>query len=350
MECRKCGKILSEQEKFCTYCGYYNDPNETIDDDGEDLEESAKTSLKENVQEDYEIESVMFEGTEKLKPRCLKAYLSTDFKTVMSGGFNIYALLFSWIYFIYKKMYLIGIIGLIIAVVLFIYQQIVLIIYAVLSMTVSGILFNKIYLMNANKKVDNIIKNNKNPKDAIRKSKKAGRENILLTLIIYFIFLMTLVFLYASGGSIGNKNDRFWKENGSNKATCLSMIETAKNVSNTNSVAFLREAGCIVVDAQNTKYQLYLKFDKGNKTIIEKYVTEVRSIVYDGSTDLLMDYESKKATLNDSELSYYQEMIEIEADYQKIIQQSKIEEDEIANKINTRTRVYFILNEEEVNR
>ena len=97
------------------------------------------------------------------------------------------------------------------------------------------------------------------------------------------------------------------------------MIETAKNVSNTNSVAFLREEGCIVVDAQNTKYQLYLKFDKGNKTIIEKYVTEVRSIVYDGSTDLLMDYESKKATLNDSELSYYQEMIEIEADYQKII-------------------------------
>jgi RNA polymerase subunit RPABC4/transcription elongation factor Spt4 len=32
MECRKCGKILSEQERFCTYCGYYSDPNEEDDE------------------------------------------------------------------------------------------------------------------------------------------------------------------------------------------------------------------------------------------------------------------------------------------------------------------------------
>ena len=45
MECRKCGKILSEQEKFCTYCGYYNDPNETIDED-EDLLEVIRFGIK----------------------------------------------------------------------------------------------------------------------------------------------------------------------------------------------------------------------------------------------------------------------------------------------------------------
>ena len=43
MECRKCGKILSEQEKFCTYCGYYYDPNE-IDENLTQVELKSKTS------------------------------------------------------------------------------------------------------------------------------------------------------------------------------------------------------------------------------------------------------------------------------------------------------------------
>ena len=302
MECKKCGKILSEQEKFCTYCGYYNDPNE---------KEENNTYDETNNNEDYEVEKVMFEDGEKLKPRCIKAYLMNDYKAVMNGGFNIFALLFSWIYYIYKKMYLIGIIGLIIIGILFIYNKIVLIIYMVVSMIISGIFFNKMHLWYTKKKVDKILRNTENPKEAIRLSKKAGRENIILTLIIYFIFLIAIILLYATGGTIESKNDKFWKENGSNKATCLSMIETAKNISNTNTIAFLREAGCIVVDKQNEVYHLYLKFDKGNKIILEKYITKTKSISFDGSTDLLKEYENKKGNLNDSELGFYQEMLEI---------------------------------------
>lgn len=341
MECKKCGKILSEQEKFCTYCGYYNDPNE---------KEENNTYDETNNNEDYEVERVMFEDGEKLKPRCIKAYLMNDYKAVMNGGFNIFALLFSWIYYIYKKMYLIGIIGLIIIGILFIYNKIVLIIYMVVSMIISGIFFNKMHLWYTKKKVDKILRNTENPKEAIRLSKKAGRENIILTLIIYFIFLIAIILLYATGGTIESKNDKFWKENGSNKATCLSMIETAKNISNTNTIAFLREAGCIVVDKQNEVYHLYLKFDKGNKIILEKYITKTKSISFDGSTDLLKEYENKKGNLNDSELGFYQEMLEIENEYQKINQQSKIEEDAIANRTNTTTRAYFIFDEKEVNR
>lgn len=341
MECKKCGKILSEQEKFCTYCGFYNDPNENDENNVHD---------ETNNNEDYEVERVMYEDGEKLKPRCIKAYLMNDYKTVINGGFNIFALLFSWIYYIYKKMYLIGIIGLIIIGILFIYNKIVLIIYMVVSMIISGIFFNKIHLWYTKKKVDKILNNTENPKEAIRLSKKAGRENIILTLIIYFIFLIAIILLYATGGTIESQNDKFWKENGSNKATCLSMIETAKNISNTNTIAFLREAGCIVVDKPNEVYHLYLKFDKGDKIILEKYITKTKAISFEGSTDLLKEYENKKSNLNDSELGYYQEMLEIENEYQKINQQSKIEEDAIANRTNTTTRAYFIFDEKEVNR
>ena len=60
-------------------------------------------------------------------------------------------MLFSCIYFIYKKIYIIGIPGLLIAGVLVLFQPVILIIYAVLSMVLSGIFFNKIYLWYANK-------------------------------------------------------------------------------------------------------------------------------------------------------------------------------------------------------
>ena len=40
MKCVKCGKKLKNNEKFCTYCGYYNDESEEKNwNDNEELEE-----------------------------------------------------------------------------------------------------------------------------------------------------------------------------------------------------------------------------------------------------------------------------------------------------------------------
>ena len=108
-----------------------------------------------------------YKEADKLKPRCLRVYLTSDFKIVTAGGFNLYALLFSWIYFIYKKMYIIGIPGLLLAGILILVQPVILIIYAALSMILSGIFFNKIFLWFANKKIDKII-NNHSPEEAIK--------------------------------------------------------------------------------------------------------------------------------------------------------------------------------------
>ncbi len=347
MECKKCGKILSEQERFCTYCGYYNDPNEIDEEQVKEIKKNYKESKP--SKEDYEVETLLFEGNDKLRPRCLKSYLKSDYKTVITEGFSIYAFIFSWIYFIYKKIYLIGLIGLIIAGALVITKKwIIVILYAVISMIISGILFNKLYLRIARKKVDSIIKKTDNPKDAIILSKKAGGENVLLALTTYFIFLSIIIFFYLTGGKVENYNDPYWKENSANKATCLSMIESAKTVTNTYTVAFLREAGCIVVDSSQEKYHLYLKFDTGDRIVIEKHVTTIGEMKFYGSTNLLLEYESRKYQLTESELKYYNEMLNIQSEYDKLVQQANQEVEK--GKENPILKNYFVFPEEEVNR
>lgn len=355
MECKKCGKILSEQEKFCTYCGNYYDPDEddninegfseaTIKDDKKAIVETHK-----DKNEDVEIEKLVYENAEKLKPRCLRVFLKADYRTVTEGGFSIYAMLFSWIYFIYKKLYIIGIPGLLIAGVLVLFQPVILIIYAVLSMVLSGVFFNKIYLWYANKKIDKLISDN-NPDEAIKKAKKAGNENVLLTLGIYFIFLILIIVLYFTKDSFGNGGDKYYKENTNNKNTCLKMVDAAKKNSKSTAVSFIIEAGCVVIDSEATKFQVYLKFDKGNKIIIEQYSTDSQKMYLDGTTDLLKEYESRKFNLNDSELEYYQKMIEIESNYSKLQQQAKAEDDAILNKNSIGPKSCFFLTTEEVNK
>ena len=194
MECRKCGKILSEQERFCTYCGHYYDPNE-MEGNLQPVELKSKTGelLNEHnkrIREEYD-------DKESFKIRCLKMYLKTEYENVTTGSFSLYAMIFSWIYFIYKKMYLIGIVGLMIAGVLVIYQRVILIIYAILSMILSGIFFNKIFNHVVTKKVDKIVSSNNNQQKVLKLIKIASADNIVLTLGIYFIFLVIVILLSA---------------------------------------------------------------------------------------------------------------------------------------------------------
>ena len=355
MECKKCGKILSNQERFCTYCGYYYDPDEE-DDINEGFSEITINEDKNKVVETHsdkperkEVEKFIYEKEEDLKPRCLRVYLTSDYRTVSAGGFNLYAMLFSWIYFIYKKMYIIGIPGLLVAGILVLYQQILLIIFAVVSMVLSGLFFNKIYLWHANKRIDTIISKYP-PNEAVKAAKKAGQDNVLLTLGIYFIFLILVIVLYFTKGSLGLSGDKYNKENTENKNTCLKMINAAKRNSTSSAVAFLIEGGCVVLDSTTSNFQVFLKFDKGDKIIIEQYSTDSQKMYLEGSTDLLSDYEKRKNKLNNSELKYYQEMIDIQSNYSNLQQQAKIEDDAITNKTNTRPKIYILLTQEEVNK
>lgn len=347
MECRQCGKILSEQEKFCTYCGHYNDPNEK-DESLKPVELNSKTGVLLNehnkrIKEEYEDKG-------NFKTKCLKTYLGSDYKNVSSGGFNLYALLFSWIYFINKKMYLIGIIGLVIAGVLVIYQRIALIVFAILSMIFSGIFFNKIYLSTVTKKVDKIISLSDNPHEILKLVKKAGKDNVFLTLGIYLVFLVIIVTLYTVfDGKIGI-TDKFWQDNSNNKATCLSIAKAAKKISPVNSVGFLIGAECVVIDTNTEQYEMYLKFDKGNQFVVERYLTKDSRVNFVEGTNELKEYQKNLNKLNDTEKANYDKMIALERKYKQIEQSAELEDDLIKRGKNISPKKYFVLTEEEVNR
>ena len=216
-------------------------------------------------------------------------------------------------------------------------------------MVLSGLFFNKIYLWYANKRIDTIISKYP-PNEAVKAAKKAGQDNVLLTLGIYFIFLIIVIVLYFTKGSLGLSGDKYNKENTENKNTCLKMINAAKRNSTSSAVAFLIEGGCVVLDSTTSNFQVFLKFDKGDKIIIEQYSTDSQKMYLEGSTDLLSDYEKRKNKLNNSELKYYQEMIDIQSNYSNLQQQAKIEDDAITNKTNTRPKIYILLTQEEVNK
>ena len=347
MECRKCGKILSEQEKFCTYCGNYYDSSE-IDEDLKTVELNSKTD--EILDEHNKKLIAEYENKDMFKKKCLKTFLSTDYQNVISSGFNIYALLFSWIYFIYKKMYIIGIIGLLVMGILILYDKIIFFVYAVLSMIMSGLFFNKLYKWKANRIINKILRKNTNPNVILKKIKKAGKENVLLTMAIYFIFLLLLIFTYVFLEKEIGINDKFWKDNSSNKATCLSMITSAKAQSNTNSIATIQDAGCIILDLNKNQFEIYLNFNKNNKTVIEKYKAEAGQMYFIGNTDMLLEYEDNIGNLNEAERNYYQNMLELKNTYLKIKQNAKQEENLIKNNSNITSRKYFMFTKEEIDR
>lgn len=347
MECKMCGKILSEQERFCTYCGHYYDPNE-IDEDLQPVELNSKTGelLNEHnkrIREEYD-------DKESFKTRCLKVYLKKEYENVTTGSFNLYAMIFSWIYFIYKKMYLIGIVGLMIAGILVIYQRVILIVYAIISMILSGIFFNKIYNHVVTKKVDKIISLTNNQQKVLKLIKVASADNILLTLGIYFVFLVTVILLYLNIDNVMVITDKYYQENNSNKATCISIVKAAKSISSIDSVAFILEAECVVIDQNMGKYEAYLKYDRGEQIVIEKYETRDDKIYFIENTDMLKGYKSNLNNLNDSERVQYEKMIQLEEKYYAINKSARQEDSLIKNNSNVSAKKNFVLTQEEASR
>ena len=131
MVCKKCGKRLKEGEMFCTVCGYFNDPNDIsnyddnkkenfTNDDEVDLLKEDEESVNDGIEiQAFSIDTTT-DDTKKTgffdfqDDRFLEAYIGEDYKVVARKKINIYALLLSWIYFLYRKLYITGIIGLII--------------------------------------------------------------------------------------------------------------------------------------------------------------------------------------------------------------------------------------------
>ena len=201
MHCKNCGKKLKTNEIFCSSCGYYNgdkqdetkdekennfesenidlslnnnsDDNISLDDDypynddnislDDDISNNDDDLLIEDNQDinDIEIQSFNTKPEDSKKKsffdfqydRFLEAYIGEDYKEVARKKINIYAFFLNWMYFLYRKLYIIGIIGLIITgIVLRVFTKYFLY-YLIVVMILSGLLFNPIYLFVAKKRV-----------------------------------------------------------------------------------------------------------------------------------------------------------------------------------------------------
>ena len=155
MICRNCGNTLKENEKFCTLCGTYNDPSVPPEENDFDSPNQEMKFIRKNEEQDpddsYMAPDISEENYEeedyssKDDPDVV-AYIGEDYKWIAKRPFNIYALLFSWIYFLYRKLYLIGIIGLVVTGIVIKFLPFLLIPCVILSMVGCGLFFNKIYL------------------------------------------------------------------------------------------------------------------------------------------------------------------------------------------------------------
>lgn len=192
MFCTNCGKKLNENEHFCKYCG-------------------KMIVLKEkNVVHSNNIHK---DVKEKAKPDLEQIYLNTNKENFCKDKINIWSFLFGPYYLLYRKMYLYGIIWLLLNffVGIFTSNWISFLFYIVLAFYFA-LEFNFLYQKKMEddlKQVNKLDKNNQ-----VDFCKRKGGTTILpiiITLIISF-FLHSLIETYKSYEIINNDNPYGYEE------------------------------------------------------------------------------------------------------------------------------------------
>ena len=390
MKCAKCGKRLRSNEKFCTYCGYYNDTNSKdnwtpldteddlleenwyeddieIDEDEEITEPTKKTKTKKETKKKEE-KPKKEEKVKKEKPvkevkeikikennevydeneKYIESYIGEDYKLIKRSPFNIWAFLLNWMYLLYRKLYITGIIGLIITLLVAIFYTKYFLTYFIITIVLLGLLFNPYYVFIVKRRVKKILVDyeGSDPFSLQKICSELGGVNVVLALIIYLIFLVFIVFSIVKISINKTSNVKFWKENSENKANCTSLVKLVYNQEKTNYNK-VEEALCKVNKSENTEYEIYLKVNKNNKTIYAYYETEKDYIVFKNNTEKLDELSSKK-TLTGEENKILNEIKTIPLNYNSIYKKSNEEDELIKKKQDKKEKVNFIFNYEEI--
>lgn len=386
MVCGKCGKKLKKDENFCSVCGYYNDPKEeTLEEDNNSINEEIFDEIKDddeidenefdevinanlingmNIQDNEEINefntshiSNKKELTNFKDDRLVEAFTGEDYKWIIRRPVNIYAFLLSWIYFLYRKMYIIGILGLVITGLVCRFLTSYIIPYAIIVMILSGLLFNPIYRLYANIRIKSIKKHNYGIDDFTLEQicSEKGGTNLILTLIIFFIFLLIMIRSYYSF-SINTENTKFWTENSENKANCISIARSNYRLLNDAEVSgILEDSVCNVRKTNSTKsYDVYLKIsNKETSTYrIIYFKDEKGTVSIEGLRINLEDLQekNKNSTISEEELQILNRTLEIRNEYSKIYDASKEEDLLIKKRKNKSEKTDFIITKDEIQR
>ena len=172
MKCPKCNKDINDNAKYCNKCGY------KIEDKHIDqylYSELYSKTYKQRVtsEEDY-----------------IRNYIGSNYETIKKENFSIVAFIFGPLYLLFKKVYTLSILQLLITILIYsINKDAATIFYVVISFYV-GYKGNSIYLQNATRKVDEIKISNpdKSSTEILEICKNEGRINS--SLIVFFITII----------------------------------------------------------------------------------------------------------------------------------------------------------------
>lgn len=402
MVCKSCGKTLRSGEKFCTVCGCYNDFDEEQDiEDGtkeeleKQLEEDEKKKEKEREREEKELlkeekrkekerekeerdkarkeerkaeegiveteEVVEFtikkENKEKQskeddildnlsnEERPLAIFIGEDYKWIAQRPFNVFAMLFSWVYFLYRKVYLIGIIGLLITGIIIRFIPILTIPFIVISMLGIGFAFNKIYLSIAEKRVSKILDVYSDKYTYEKILRKKGGVNVVLALLIFLVFIGLVFLSYFNFGTI-KKASKYSSENSDNIANCLSIGRQVYQSLEVYQVeGTLKEAACEVITSVEKQFRIYFVLTNDN---VESYVlfeTGNGLVSMKGNTAMIEKLESvkKQNGLAASDEEFLKESYQVRNNYQQTITDAKREDDLIRKNKDTKEKTHYLL-------
>lgn len=286
----------------------------------------------------------------------LKAYIGEDYEKIRFKNFNLLACLLNWAYVIYRKLYITGIIGLLLTLLVILKFPGLAIIYIILVMVGIGFGFNKYYIFISKQVIKNQQKKFEGTDDYSMEKilSRKGGVNVLMALTLYLIFLIVLFYCMFHFKINKTHNTKFWEENTNNEASCISLTKIAyRDLPNVTEKGQIMESTCkVTTGTDNNEYSIYIKILENNKVIYAYYQTEKSYLKYRGNTQLLGELEQKQTnnTLSDVEKGMLVELKNIELTYNDIYEKSKEEKKLIEEKKNTKPRTDYFFTKEEITR
>lgn len=392
MRCKRCDEKLKSKSGFCPACGYYNvfddekkEKEEDIFADEVEIEKEEETSKEDVFAEDVEMneednkdlwndELVTFTNEEdikkeeKKKPKrsfsneeeyeyeeesYLESYIGEDYKIIKKRPFNIYAFLFNWMYVLYRKLYITGIVGLFLSYLVVLFLKPWFLIYVVIVMILLGFLFNPYYIKMAKIKI-NRIKNKFDVTDSFTLSnvcKEKGGVSAIPALVVYLVFLIAVILSLFPIRLNKNNNRRYWNENSENKATCISAIKASySSLLELDEKVEVEEAACKIVKTVPVVYEIYIKIKEEDQEVISFFQTEEEMIVYQNDTSSKKELEERMMSgkITDVETIKLKKLQEMEKTYREVVKKSK-EEDQLIQKGKNRSeKLHYAFTKEEV--
>ena len=208
MYCFRCGTKVSENTKYCPHCGAdimeelkrYSYP---IDNKNMPKEEPKRINQTHSEQYLYSLK-YSFGDNDTL----IRAYVGNNYDNIKKQSFSFATFFFGPIYFLYRKLYLLGLCYIILSVIL---SPIAIILHIGRSIG-----FKYIYFNTVKKRVDKIKLENKNmdKETILNLCKKKGGVNILIVIILciipIFIIITITILTTSSNHSTFQDDDNYY--------------------------------------------------------------------------------------------------------------------------------------------